>query len=93
MSTKTISLNEKAYQRLQRQRQRQGSDDSFSRIVLRAHWEDASVTAGELLDLWQNEPPFFTDSALDAIQTAKLEQPVANDISLPPGAGTIDWGQ
>ena len=77
VGTKTISLSEKAYQRLQRQRQ--GSDDSFSRIVLRAHWEDASVTAGELLDLWQNEPPFFTDSDLDAIQTAKLEQPLAND--------------
>ncbi|HKK17176.1 MAG TPA: hypothetical protein VJ952_00730 [Opitutales bacterium] len=77
MSSKTISLSEQAYRRLQRQRQ--GPGDSFSRIVMRARWEDESVTAGELLDLWQKEPPFFTDSELDAIGSAKLEQPIAPD--------------
>jgi len=78
MSSKTISLSEKAYQRLQAQRQ--GAGDSFSRIVMRARWEDESVTAGQLLELWSDEPSFFTDTELESIESAKQEQaePVDN---------------
>ena len=60
MSSKTISLSEAAYDRLERQRR--GPGDSFSRIVMRARWKDEPITAGELLDLWKEEPPFFSDA-------------------------------
>lgn len=72
MATKTISLNEVAYERLSAQRQ--GPGDSFSRIVMRAHWENETVTAGELLRNWKDEPPFFSDEELESISKAKENQ-------------------
>lgn len=73
MGSKTISLSEPAYRRLRLQRR--GPDDSFSRIVMRARWDDEAVTAGALLELWSKEPPFFTDEDLLKIESAKREQP------------------
>lgn len=73
MASKTISLSEAAYLRLRAQRQ--GEGDSFSRIVMRARWDDESVTAGSLLELWSKRPPFFTDEELDALEKAKHDQP------------------
>lgn len=72
MGSKTISLSEPAYERLKRQRRSPG--DSFSRIVMRARWEDTPITAGELLELWDDAAPFFSDSELMAMESSKSEQ-------------------
>ena len=73
MSSKTISLSEAAYRRLQAQRR--GAGDSFSQIVLRAQWEDEAITAAELLDLCSREGSVFSEEELEAMESAKREQP------------------
>jgi hypothetical protein len=77
MGSKTISLSEKAYQRLRAQRR--GAGDSFSQIVLRAHWEGEVVTAGELLERWRDLPPFFTSDELSELTFAKQAQSEPED--------------
>ena len=69
MATKTISLNLPAYERLRRARR--SPTESFSHVVLRATWPEQTVTARELLNLWGDRPPFFTDAELDRIERAK----------------------
>lgn len=69
MATKTISLSLPAYERLRRARLR--PEESFSQVVLRASWSEQTVTARELLAQWADEPPFFTEGGLDAIDRAK----------------------
>ena len=69
MGTKTISLTEEAYERLKAHRKTQG--DSFSRVVMRAFWDDEPLTAGELLSKWRNRAPFFSEEQLSAIECAK----------------------
>jgi predicted CopG family antitoxin len=77
MGTKTISLTEEAYERLRAQRM--GKADSFSRVVMRAHWEDSGITGRELLERWRGKPAFFTPEALEAIQGAKAMDPPPED--------------
>jgi predicted CopG family antitoxin len=72
MGAKTISLSEAAYDRLKRQRR--GSGDSFSRIVMRARWKDEPITAGEFLDLWKEEPPFFSEAEIDEMAASERLQ-------------------
>lgn len=66
-STKTISLRIEAYERLRRARK--DSSEAFSDVVLRAHWPDVGVTAGELLEL--RAGPFFSAEALDRMEAMK----------------------
>ena len=76
MSTKTISLRPEAYERLRRARRRPG--ESFSDVVLRAHWPDVGITAGELLSRYEHEGPFLSEATLDRIEAAK-------EADRPPG--------
>ena len=45
--------------------------ESFSDVVLRAHWPDVGITAGELLSRYEHEGPFLSEAALDRIEAAK----------------------
>lgn len=69
MGTKTITLSEAAYRRLRARRR--GKRDSFSQIVMRAKWDDEAVTAGDLLEMWRGEPPFFSGEDLAEIESTK----------------------
>jgi len=68
MPTKTISLRLDAYERLRRARLHPG--ESFTEVVLRAHWPDRGVTAGELREIYQREGPLFCEDSLDRIEEA-----------------------
>jgi predicted CopG family antitoxin len=70
MGTKTISLTEEAYERLRAHRK--GPGDSFSRVVMRAKWDEKGVTGAELLKMWEEAGPFFTNSELEAIEETQL---------------------
>ncbi|CAJ1510493.1 antitoxin VapB family protein [[Mycobacterium] holstebronense] len=47
MATKTISIDIEAYERLRAARR--SPDESFSRVIKRAHWRNEARTAGALL--------------------------------------------
>jgi predicted CopG family antitoxin len=66
--TKPVALSDETYRRL---KQRKRTGESFSQVVLRAHWDEETVTAKELLERWKNEPPFFSDEELAAVEEAK----------------------
>lgn len=68
MATKTISLKEEAYQRLRRAKR--DSSESFSDVVMRATWEDMSITSRALLKLVRERGPLYDESDLDAIEAA-----------------------
>jgi len=71
MSTKTISLRLEAYQRLKRARRFPG--ESFSEVVLRAVWPEATLTGAELVEFRRQHGPFFTEDDLVRIEEAKRE--------------------
>jgi hypothetical protein len=71
MATKTISLRVEAYEKLRRARTRPSK--SFSDVVMRARWEDQTVTGGELLALVRERGPLY---GLDAIDELKSETPI-----------------
>jgi predicted CopG family antitoxin len=74
MATKTISLRVEAYEKLRRARTRPSK--SFSDVVMRARWEDQTVTGGELLALVRERGPLYGLDALDAIDELKSETPI-----------------
>ncbi len=69
MATKTISLRVEAYERLRRARVR--PNESLSDVVMRARWEDQTVTGGELLALVRERGPLHDSDDLDAIDELK----------------------
>ncbi len=77
MASKTISLSLEAYERLRRHRRSPG--DSFSQIVMRAKWEEDTITAAELLESWQRRDPVYSLHELDRIEAAKMAEPPAED--------------
>ncbi len=66
MATKTISLKIEAWDRLRRARQ--APDESFSEVVMRAHWPEIGATASELLAVYSSTGPHFSLEALDRIR-------------------------
>lgn len=75
MATKTISLKIEAWERLRRARRR--PDESFSEVVMRAQWPEVGITGGDLLSVYRDGGPHFSEDALD-----RIEEATAND--LPP---------
>jgi predicted CopG family antitoxin len=68
MATKTISLKLEAYERLRAARRYAG--ESFSEVVLRATWPEATVTAREFLASRRGHRSFFSADELDRIDSA-----------------------
>lgn len=69
MPTKTISLTVDAYERLRGARR--VPTESFSRVVMRAAWPEAAMTAAEYLAHIESTPSSLSDAALDSIEAAK----------------------
>jgi predicted CopG family antitoxin len=76
MATKTISLKTEAYERLKRARRH--PNESFSEVVMRAHWNDEPTTAADYLRLVRERGPSYSTEELERLEAAK-----ASD--LPPG--------
>mgnify|MGYP001814536531 FL=1 len=66
MATKTISLRVEAYERLRRARAHPG--ESFSDVVMRAHWTDEPITGRELLRTVHERGPLYTRDELRAVE-------------------------
>ena len=82
MASKTISLRVEAYQRLRRARTHPG--ESFSDVVMRAHWEDHTATGGELLSLVRERGALYDAAAADAIEDLKTgDRPSEDKWSMP----------
>ncbi|MEX2529112.1 MAG: antitoxin VapB family protein [Gemmatimonadota bacterium] len=77
MATKTISLKLEAWERLKRARRT--PDESFSDVVLRAHWPDAGLTARELREVYRQEGPHLSAAAVDAVDDAVASDPPPDD--------------
>lgn len=71
MATKTISLRVEAYERLRRARSR--PNESFSDVVMRATWDEQTVTGGELLLLVRERGTLYDADELDTIEQMKSE--------------------
>ncbi len=69
MATKTISLRLDAYEKLKGARQHPG--ESFSQVVLRGRWRNATVTAGEWLGRLRQDGAHFSEEALRDIERLK----------------------
>jgi predicted CopG family antitoxin len=70
MSTKTISIDLEAYERLSQARL--SPKDSFSRVIKRAKWETTAKTCGDLLQSLTTMPP-AGDDVLDRLERAQAE--------------------
>ena len=70
MATKTISVDLEAYERLRRARIR--PDESFSRVIKRAHWESPPSTGGALLEILEKTEP-LPNEVLERLEQAQLE--------------------
>ncbi len=70
MPTKTISIDLEAYERLRAARR--SPNESFSRVIKRAHWHNEAPTAAALLDALAELPPVSDDvlARLDEAQQA-----------------------
>ena len=77
MATKTISLRVEAYERLRRARTR--PSESFSDVVMRARWDDQTVTGAELMVLLQERGPLYDSDELDVIDQLKSQGRAAVD--------------
>jgi predicted CopG family antitoxin len=69
MSTKTISLKMEAYKKLKAARRY--PEESFSEVILRATWPEQTITAGEFLERYRNQGPFFKEIELTRIEKLK----------------------
>jgi predicted CopG family antitoxin len=71
MATKTISVDLEAYERLRRARLR--PEESFSRVIKRARWDDRERnTARALLDALARAPR-LDDATLEALEAAQRD--------------------
>ena len=66
MAAKTISLEIEAYERLSAAKRT--PDESFSQVVMRAHWPDRGVTGAELLRLVRERGPLLSEDGLRIVE-------------------------
>jgi len=69
MVTKTISLTLEAYARLNRARRH--FDESLSDVVMRARWDEESVTAGNYLRMLSDGGPSYSTEELDRLEDTR----------------------
>ena len=82
MATKTISLRIEAYERLRTARRY--PDESFSQVILRAHWPEETLSAGAFLARRRETGPLLSDEILNRIEDLKrAEGPPADKWSAP----------
>jgi hypothetical protein len=79
MATKTITLEIDAYEKLRRAKK--SARESFSSVVRRARWDDASATGPEVLSflrgLRRDHPDsFLSEETLSRIEARSLHRPV-----------------
>jgi hypothetical protein len=77
MGTKTISLNDEAYNRLKAARRY--SDESFSEVVLRATWPEDTITARAFLALLGSRRTHLRPETLDRLDQAKQNDRAPED--------------
>jgi predicted CopG family antitoxin len=77
MATKTISLRLEAYERLRAARRY--SDESFSQVILRAHWPEETITGGDLLLRLRAKGPQMSEETLDRIESLKRSDSLPAD--------------
>ena len=77
MATKTISLRVEAYEKLRRARTH--PTESFSDVVMRARWDDQTVSGGELLALVRERGALYRSDDLDSIDEMKCEESLPAD--------------
>ena len=77
MSSKTISIKVEAYERLRAARRY--PTESFSEVVLRATWPEATTTGEAFLGLCRARGPVFQPAELDQIERLKREDAPAPD--------------
>ncbi len=70
MAIKTICLEFEAYERLMAARR---AGESFSRVVMRARWEEEALTARELLERCRRRGPLLGEEALRRIDRLGAE--------------------
>ena len=69
MPSKTISLSLAAYERLRRARRRDG--ESFTDVVMRAHWADEPIVGADYLQMVRERGPLYAIGELKAVEDAK----------------------
>jgi predicted CopG family antitoxin len=72
MSTKTISIDLEAYERLSRAKL--SPKDSFSRVIKRAKWDESGKTCGNLLEALAKMPT-ASDETLERLEAAQKVDP------------------
>ncbi len=77
MATKTISLRLEAYERLRRARRH--ATESFSDVVMRAHWSDEPTTAGKYLAHVRERGPLYDVTGVEAIEELSVTDRPAED--------------
>jgi hypothetical protein len=76
MATKTISLRVEAYEKLRRARAHPG--ESFSDVVMRARWDEQTVSGRQLLARIRERGPLYGAEELDCVDKLKAQgQPPA----------------
>lgn len=73
MATKTISIDMEAYERLRAARQ--SPNESFSRVIKRAHWRNELHTAAALLDVLAELPTVADDVLVRLDEAQRADTP------------------
>jgi hypothetical protein len=71
MGTKTISLRDEAYERLRSAKR--SPRESFSDVVMRAHWSDVPLSAGDYLQLVRDRGGLYAPDQLERMDRAAVE--------------------
>ena len=76
MPTKTITLEQDAYEKL---RSMKRGGESFTEVVRRATWIDAPASGAALRDYYHKGGSGISDRYLDAVEQAAQHDPIPDD--------------